>query len=280
MKGHPLVGSTIDGRWRLTEQIGRGAMGDIFRATDLQTGGAYALKLLHANLRETPELVARFAREIETTARIDHANAVRVRSWGQSREGQPYLVMDEIRGRTLSAIAAVESPMSASRVAHLGRQIAAGLGAAHAVGVVHRDLKPENIMVSRMDGRDHAVVFDFGLSLDRRGGPRLTEHDLRIGTPGYMAPEYLLDGVVDARADLYALGVVLYELASGEMPFLGPPYKVFQQQATREAPLLSARCGAPPWLSDAVAALVKRDPNERPPDADAAIGLLQEPQRA
>ena len=187
MKGHPLVGSTIDGRWRLTEQIGRGAMGDIFRATDLQTGGAYALKLLHANLRETPELVARFAREIETTARIDHANAVRVRSWGQSREGQPYLVMDEIRGRTLSAIAAVESPMSASRVAHLGRQIAAGLGAAHAVGVVHRDLKPENIMVSRMDGRDHAVVFDFGLSLDRRGGPRLTEHDLRIGTPGYMA---------------------------------------------------------------------------------------------
>jgi serine/threonine protein kinase len=276
----PARQQVIDGRYRLVERIGRGAMGDIWRATPLEGGPSLALKLLHVGLLDNPEIVARFEREIANTARIEHPNAVRIRGGGRAAWGQPYFVMDEIRGRALSAIAATEGPLDPVRVGSIGRQIARALGAAHAVGVVHRDLKPENIMVERTPERkDHVVVFDFGLSItetDKRRGARLTAADLRIGTPGYMAPEYVTDGVVNERSDLYALGVVLYELACGEMPFVGAPYRVFQMQLTREAPSLEQRCAAPRWLSDAVGYLLRREPEERPADAGVALQLLKE----
>jgi serine/threonine protein kinase len=276
----PAPQQVIDGRYRLIERIGRGAMGDIWRVTPVDGGPTLALKLLHRGLLDNPELVARFEREIANTARIEHPNAVRIRGGGRSSTGHLYFVMDEIRGRALSAIAATEAPLDPVRVASIGRQIARALGAAHSVGVVHRDLKPENIMVERTpERRDHVVVFDFGLSIaksDKSRSARLTAHDLRIGTPGYMAPEYVTEGIVNERTDLYALGVVLYELACGEMPFGGAPYRVFQQQVMHEAPSLEQRCGAPRWLSEAVGYLLRREPEQRPADAGVAVQLLKE----
>jgi eukaryotic-like serine/threonine-protein kinase len=257
-------------------------MGEIWRAAVLAEPGRHvAVKLLHRSLSNDPELVARFEREIANSVRIDHPNAVRVLGGGRSGNGQLYLVMEEIRGRPLSIVAAAEAPIFPERVASIGRQIARGLGAAHAVGVVHRDLKPENVLVSRDEaGADRVVVFDFGLSFTRSTGGtsgRLTARDLRIGTPGYMAPEYISDGIVDERSDFYALGVVLYELASGAMPFEGAPYKVLQLQVSSEPPPLGDRSAAPAWLCAAIHGLLRKVPTDRPADAETVERSLTAP---
>ncbi|MEQ1501542.1 MAG: serine/threonine-protein kinase [Myxococcota bacterium] len=272
--GLPRPGTLVDGRWQLVARIGRGGTGEIWRASSVENPERrVAVKLLHRVLSTEGELVARFEREIATSMRIDHPNAVRVIGGGRTTDEQPYLVMEEIRGRPLSIVAATEAPIGAERVAAIGRQIARGLGAAHAVGVVHRDLKPENVLVTRDGGGERVVVFDFGLSLARGdagiGASRLTARELRIGTPGYMAPEYLADGQVDERSDFYALGVVLFELASGRMPFVGPPSSVFHQQLHGEPVPLASVCAAPAWLCDAVDRLLRREPVERPVDAAA-----------
>lgn len=273
------------GRWRLASRIGRGATGEIWRALPVDgIGEPVALKLLHWELASDPELVARFEHEIATSRLLDHPNAVRVIGGGRDDEhdGELYLVMEEIRGRPLSAVAATEAPLPPLRVASIGRQIAGALGAAHALGVIHRDLKPENVLVVRSAGGstpdgDRCVVFDFGLSFVPGGSTRLTAGELRIGTPGYMAPEYLSLGEVDARSDLYALGVVLYELACGRMPFAGPPATIFRHQMLTDPPPLGTRCAAPSWLCDAVDRLTRRDPAERPPDAGAVVRALTPP---
>jgi eukaryotic-like serine/threonine-protein kinase len=279
MNGACSAGDVVDGRWRLVWRLGRGAAGEIWRAVSLTEPGRepVALKLLHPELARDPEMVERFEREIATGQKVVHPNAVRIFGGGRAADGPLFLVMEEIRGRPLAQVAATEAPISPARVASFGRQIARALGAAHEVGVVHRDLKPENVLVVRVGDRDRAVVFDFGLSLSARLSTRLTAKELRIGTPGYMAPEYLSEGVVEPRCDLYALGVVLYELAAGEMPFAGTPAAVFRSQITRDPPPLATRCAAPGWLCAAVDALIRRDPEARPADAGAAARMLRPP---
>ena len=273
----------IDGQWQLVTRIGRGATGEIWRAVSYTASGGepVALKLLRADLASDAEMVERFEREIETGKRIDHPNAVRIVGGGCSPRGERYLVMEEIRGRPLSTVAATEAPLDPRRVADIGRQIARGLGAAHDVGVIHRDLKPENVLVARRPGgEERVVVFDFGLSFAERGEPmssRLTAQEFRIGTPGYMAPEYIAGGAVEPRSDLYALGVVLYELAAAQMPFDGPPPKIFRAQLTQDPPPLASRCSAPPWLCSAVDALIHRHPDDRPRDAGAVERSLAPP---
>ncbi|MEQ1570021.1 MAG: serine/threonine-protein kinase [Myxococcota bacterium] len=272
----PGAGTVIDGRYRLLGRIGRGATSEIWRADDQDGGRTVAVKLLHPSLAHDPELLARFRQELESTRRIVHPNVVRVLGGGRSVGGTAYLVMDEVLGRQLSQVAATEAPLDPHRVANIGRQVAAGLGAAHAQGVVHRDLKPENVLIHRTDAGDGVVLFDFGFA-GGEFGASITGHDVRIGTAGYMAPEYTARGAFDERSDLYALGVVLYELAAGEMPFLGPPSKVFRAQATRPAPPLAERCSAPGWLCGAVDHLLQRSPEERTPTAERAIAELTPP---
>ncbi len=264
-------GDRFADRYELLRQLGRGAMGEIWRARDEQTGDEVAIKLPQPALSRDPELVARFQREFEASSRIDSPHAVRVIGGGRAPDGQLYMVMALIPGRPLSAVAAAEAPLDPLRVAELGRQIARGLGAAHAVGVIHRDLKPENVMVRREDGHDVATVFDFGLALqESAGSPRLTALGLRLGTPETMAPEYIFEGMVDHRADLY-------ELACGSMPFEGTALTILNAHVNEEPARLSERCGAPTWLCAAIHRLLEKDPDARPRDAAEAERLLTPP---
>ncbi len=271
-------GDRFADRYELMRQLGRGGMGEIWRALDTHTGDEVAIKLLQPALSRDPELVERFEREFAASSRIASPNAVRVVGGGRAPDGQLHMVMELLGGRPLSAIAAAEAPLDPLRVADLGRQIARGLAAAHAVGVIHRDLKPENVMVRRDQGRDVATVFDFGLSLqEQASAPRLTALGLRLGTPATMAPEYIFEGLVDHRSDLYALGVVLYELACGSLPFDGSAYEIMNAHVNEEPPPLAERCAAPGWLCEAIHRLLQKDPEDRPRDGAEAERSLTPP---
>ncbi len=274
--GSPHV---LDGRWRLEARIGQGAMGDVWRATAIEDGRKVAVKLLRGRLSSDPELVARFAREVENGRRIDHPNAVRVLGGGRLEDGKSYLVMELLQGRRLSLLLRERGALPPEIAADLGRQIARGLGAAHTVGVVHRDLKPENVMVSADDeGRLRAVVFDFGLSYGLvDASSRLTAAEVRIGSPTHMSPEYVEEGEIGVSSDIYALGIVLYEMLAGALPFDGPGHRVMLQQVRAAPPPLHERCSAPRWLCDAVHALLEKDPKRRPASTAAVEALLTEP---
>ena len=259
-----LRGTLLEGRWRLESPLGRGGMGEVWRARDEASGEPVAVKVLHGRLSSDPELLARFAREIETGRRVTHDNAVHVLAGGRLGDGRPWLVMDFLVGRPLAGLLHERGPLPWRVAVDVGRQVAAGLGAAHAVGVVHRDLKPENVMVSvDPDGRWRVKVFDFGLSsLEGSGG--LTAADVRLGTPTHMSPEYVTRGLSGPAGDFYALGVVLYEALCGAVPFEGRGYQILQAHVSRRPPPLGERCDAPAAVCAAVHALLRKDPEARP----------------
>ncbi|MCB9692228.1 MAG: serine/threonine protein kinase [Alphaproteobacteria bacterium] len=267
----PLLGSTVAG-YQLRKALGAGNMAQLYRGVD-ESGRVAALKVLKPSLRHERELLARFEREFESTAAIHHPNVVEALDHG-TVDGLPYLVLEFLEGRTLADVRDDEAPLDPVRTARIGADIAWGLGAAHAGGVVHRDLKPENVMVCT-DGR--VKVFDFGLSAPRDvHAPRLTNTDLRLGTPMYMAPEYIQRGDVDHRSDLYALGVVLFELVTDGQPFKGPPYKVMHAKITGAAPRArTLRPDVPEPLDALVASLLLADANARPQSATDVAEALE-----
>ncbi len=273
----PLLGHTLGG-WRLTSILGSGNMGRIYRGRRVVPGEDastppevpdVAVKVLPRELAREPELVERFHREFDNASRIVHENVVAMHAAGES-DGIHYQVLEMLDGRPLDALIA-DAPLRLPRIVHLGRQIAAGLEAAHARGVVHRDLKPENIMIlGDGDWRTERVkLFDFGLARsDHPAQATITAHDLRIGTPMFMAPEYIADGTIDHRADLYALGVVLFELATGTDPFEGPSFKILHLHVSQAPPTLSERVDTPaPALESLVADLLQKNPSDRPQSA-------------
>ncbi len=253
-------------------------MGAIHRATRLEDGTQVAIKVMRAPLAGDDELARRFAVEIEAARRVQHPHVVEVLGHGRA-DGLVYLVMELVTGRSLDAVVLDEAPLDPLRVATLGRQIASGLGAVHAAGVVHRDLKPGNVIIQRdAQGRDHAKLVDFGLAFPTPTGDaldRVTAVDLRVGTPEFMAPEYIIDGSFDARSDLYALGVILYECASGRLPFEGPSYVVLRQQVSEPPPPLREVCAAPAWLARSIDALLNKDPAARPASAEVVMTSLR-----
>jgi serine/threonine protein kinase len=264
----------IDGRWRLGGRLGRGGMGEVWRASDDRSGEPVAVKVLHGRLSSDPELLARFARELETGRRVRHDNAVQVLGGGRLDDGRPYLVMELLVGRPLAGLLHERGPLPWPVAVTVGRQIARGLGAAHAAGVVHRDLKPENVMVSiDPDGGWRVKVFDFGLS-SFGGAVGLTASDVRIGTPTHMSPEYIVQGSAGPAGDFYALGIVLYEILAGRVPFEGRGYQILQAHVGSAPPPLAAACDAPPAVCAAVHALLTKDPAERPSTAPAFEALL------
>jgi serine/threonine protein kinase len=270
------MGELVDGRWRLGSLLGRGGMGEVWRAVDETTGQPVAVKVLHGRLSADPELLARFAREIETGRRIHHDNAVRVLGGGRLEDGRPYLAMELLVGRPLAGLLHERGPLPWPVAVTVGRQIAAGLDAAHAAGVVHRDLKPENVMVSiDDDGAWRVKVFDFGLS-SVGGAGTLTAADVRLGTPTHMSPEYIVEGTTGPAGDFYALGVVLYEMLTGTVPFTGRGYQILQGHVSKAPPPVGAACDAPPQVCAAVHALLEKDPDRRP-SSGAAVDALFAP---
>jgi len=269
----PVLGTVFNGRFHVRAHLGQGGMAEVYRALDERTGHEVALKLIPPELGDDPEVSARFARETQATALIDHPAVVEVHAFGRSEEGRLFLALELLPGQTLAEVIDERAPLPSAEVVHIGTQIADALTAAHAQRVLHRDLKPSNVVLLP-DGR--AKVFDFGLArLLDTSGPGLTAADARVGTPLYMPPEYVQGHGQDHRGDLYALGMILYELATGEVPFTGSPYEILFKAVTEPLSPPRERAPMPDWLDEAIVTLLSRDPADRPASAAAAKALLE-----
>ncbi len=261
------------GHYRIVRPLGQGNMGVVFLAHDLTLDRAVAIKVLAPERALNPDARLRFIREAKSAAAIHHANVVPVYAVDQSGT-LPYLVMKFVNGRSLEEKIRSEGPLAPAEVIRLGIQIASGLAAAHAQGLIHRDIKPSNIL---LDGPAEEVrISDFGLAraLDDAG---LTQEGTVAGTPLYMAPEQARGEAVDHRADLYSLGSVLYATCVGRPPFQGTSSMAVLRKVSDESPVavLQVRPEVPPTLSELIAKLHARDPADRVQSAAEVASILK-----
>ena len=264
--GDPLVGETLAGKYRVEERLSVGGMGTVYRGTHVLMDKKVAIKVLRPSLAADETIVARFSREARAASRISHPHALSVTDFGEAEGGVVFLVMEFLDGRTLKEVIRQDGPLPLPRVVEIMRQIGAALDAAHAEGVIHRDLKSDNIMLLKTTGADYAKVLDFGIAKIQQplGGqdPELTSPDLIIGTPQYMSPEQCSQvGDLDARTDVYSLGVILYEMLVGRVPFTGPSSTAIMLKHLQEPPpsVLDDRRDLPQGMEIVVSrALAKR----------------------
>ena len=219
----PLIGRVVNGRFKIVSVIARGGMGKVYKAEQSPLGRICALKVLSPKYEgdRDPEFHKRFFLEASTAAKLTHPNTVTIFDYGQDGDDLYFIAMEFIEGRTLHRVLRDEGPFVETRVAHIAGQICRSLREAHAIGVVHRDLKPGNILLTdRGDEQDNVKVLDFGLVKDVSGEAEdLTQAGLFMGSPKYMAPEQILGGEITARTDIYSLGVMMYEMLTGRVPF-------------------------------------------------------------
>ncbi len=223
----PLLGRTLPGGYRVTHLVGVGGMGRVYCAEQVALGRTVAVKVVHPGLADEELTSARFLNEARAASRLSHPHSVAIFDFGRTDDGRPYIVMEYLRGRDLARVAADEGPLPLARLVDVLRQTLAALEEAHALGIVHRDLKPDNIVLEPLrSGLDFVKVVDFGLAkilqgdtLARSAGA-LTQPGLVCGTPEYMSPEQSRGADLDGRSDLYSVGVVLFELLSGRVPFV------------------------------------------------------------
>ncbi|MRG95758.1 serine/threonine-protein kinase [Polyangium spumosum] len=257
------VGQVLAQRFRIDAQVGGGGMGQVYRATDLSTGEIVAAKVLNDT---SPETVSRFEREGRALARLSHPSIVRYVAYDVASDGQPFLVMEWLEGEDLAQRLAREH-LTVPETILLAKRVAEALGAAHAQGIVHRDLKPGNVFL--VGGRiDSPKVLDFGIAFFG-GSARITATGTMMGTPSYIAPEQARSGgVVDASADVFSLGCVLFECLSGRPPFQGDHFvAVLAKVIFEEAPrLFELGVVVPPWLDDLVTRMLSKEPARRPRD--------------
>jgi serine/threonine-protein kinase len=234
-----LLGRVLGGRYRLLARLGQGGMGTVYRATHTLMDKPVALKILRGELATDAEAVARFHREARSASRLDHDHCIRVTDFGQSDDGLLFLVMELLDGHSLSHITR-RGPVPAARAAAIGVAVAEALAHAHEAGIVHRDLKPDNIFLARRaKGREIVKVLDFGLAKlasDSALGPSITRDGTVFGTPEYMAPEQAEGEKLDGRTDVYALGVILYQLVCGEVPFKSSNFVALLTKQVSEEP--------------------------------------------
>lgn len=216
-----IVGKTIASKYKVESLLGEGGMAQVFKARHMGLDRPVVIKLMHSSLPSMDTALKRFEQECKITAKIDHPNVVSVFDVGTFEEGRPYLVMEFIQGESLRDYLDREVSMNIKDAVVVMSQICSGLHEAHTQGIIHRDLKPENIMLrQRADRPDWVKIVDFGIAHLKQGGLRLTKTGIAIGTVDYMSPEYLSDKPVDQRADVYALGVIFFELVAGRCPFV------------------------------------------------------------
>lgn len=222
----PLIGKVVSGRYRIVDVLGEGGIAVVYRAEHLGLGRMVALKVLHPMYGEHEELRARFEREAQALAALSHPHIVNLLDYGVE-EDMPYLVMELLEGRTLRDLLDEHGTLPPERAFAVLRQVLRGLSFAHGQGLVHRDLKPGNVFLQALpDTADHVKILDFGFAKfvageQRDEGPALTRAGKVFGTPAYMSPEQVTGGGIDGRADLYAVGVLLYEMLAGRKPFEG-----------------------------------------------------------
>jgi serine/threonine protein kinase len=221
-----LIGTTLAGKYRIDARLNEGGMGTVYRGTHVLMDKTVAIKVLRPSLAADEKIVARFSREARAASRISHPHALSVTDFGEDESGHVFLVMEFLSGKTLKQVIRDEGPLPLARVVDITRQIGDALNAAHAQGVVHRDLKSDNIMLLDTITGDHAKVLDFGIAKinepDGATDTNLTAPNLVIGTPQYMSPEQCAqDSEIDSRSDIYSLGVILFEMLVGHVPFAG-----------------------------------------------------------
>jgi serine/threonine-protein kinase len=265
----PLVGRVLDGRYAVEERLASGGMATVYRALDLRLDRVVAVKVMRAALADDDEFVARFIREAKAAARLSHPNVVAVYDQGADA-GVVFLVMEYVAGRTVRALLAERGRLSPAQALHVLQPVLGALAAAHAAGIVHRDVKPENVLLA---GDGTVKVADFGLARAVQSATLTGTTGLLIGTAAYLAPEQVERGAADPRSDVYAAGIVLYELLTGRPPYVSDnPLSVAYRHVHDDVPAPSR---AVPGIPKAVDALVRRatsrDPDRRPRDAGAFL---------
>jgi serine/threonine-protein kinase len=263
-----LSGQLLDGRYQVLKKLGEGGMSYVYQAKEVSAGDVVAIKVLSPKLAADRSSVERLRREAGLAMRLDHPNVCRILRLGESEDGLIYLVMPYLQGELLSDREVKGGPMDLQLGVTLLRQVCAGLQHAHEMQIVHRDLKPENIMLVPDGDGDKAVVMDFGLAKERRAGPavqKLTATGIILGTPEFMSPEQIRGKPLDARSDVYALGIVAFEMFTGKLPFQGRNAQEMMIARLRGSPtpLRQVRPDMPQALEKALAKSLESDPDKR-----------------
>lgn len=274
-----LVGTILAGRYRIVQKLGDGAMGEVYLGEHLTIGRKDAIKVLRDTLARDPEAIARFTRGTRMVSSITHPNVCTIYDFSETPEGLRFLAMEYVPGETLKDLLAREGMLPVERAVDIAAQVADALQAAHDVRIVHRDLKPANLMLMRgKDGRDRIKVVDFDIAksadeADDAAGGEVTRLGFVVGTPEYMSPEQLIGDRVDGRSDIYSLGIILFRMLTGELPFRAATAQDMMIQRLTEPPLtLEAVLPAvafPPGLQQVLDRALARGVDERYPDAAA-----------
>lgn len=277
-----LIGRTVLDTYVVEQELGAGAMGTVYLGSHAKLKRKVAIKVMHDHLTGEPVLRERFRREGLVASKLNHVNVVSVIDVGEMPDGKPVMVMEYARGTSLADVMD-EGPMRVVRMMPLLKQILRGLDHAHSMGLIHRDLKPDNVILTGDAGDEIARIVDFGIAVLRAPdesieGGRLTASGMIVGTPQYMSPEQAKAEKVDHRADLYALGIIMYEMISGITPFEGTAMEVALHKIDKDPPPFSAR--APqvvidPVLEAYMRKLLARDPNARFATAHRALEVVE-----
>jgi serine/threonine protein kinase len=277
----PYIGKTIAEKYFVNGLLGRGGMGQVYKATHLTLDRPVALKMLARSFLSDPDMVKRFHREARAASKLNHPNCINILDFGQAEDGTLFIAMEFLAGRSLEKVLADEFPLGEARVVRIVGQILGALAEAHAAGIIHRDLKLANVMVeARRDEPDFVKVLDFGIAKisEAAGGGQLTGTGIVCGTPGYMSPEQARGEELDARSDLYAVGVILYELLSGRLPFVSNTPMGFVAKHMTEAPRpLGEACPdqrISPTLDAIVMRVLSKAREDRPASAEELRELL------
>ncbi len=267
-----LTGRTIAGRYNVIRRLGEGGMGVVYSAMDTRLEKQVAIKVLKEDFAHRTDVVARFTQEAKSAARIKHENVLDVTDYGGTEDGSFYIAMELLVGTDLADVLAKESAVELHRALNVALQVTRALGAAHGKGIVHRDLKPENVFLVRADdGREVVKIVDFGIAqmkdMTGQGGKKLTQTGMIFGTPEYMSPEQAKGASIDHRVDIYAVGVILYEMAAGRTPFVGDSFMgILTQHLYEPAPAilsLNPNAQITPEYEAVIAKALAKNPDER-----------------
>jgi len=271
-----MIGRLIDGRYQVRSRIARGGMATVYLATDLRLERRVAIKIMHGHLADDSTFKSRFVQEARSAARLAHPNVVNVFDQGQDSD-MAYLVMEYLPGITLRDLLKDYGKLTPEQTIDIMEAVLSGLAAAHKAGIVHRDLKPENVLLAD-DGR--IKIGDFGLA--RAASANTATGQALLGTIAYLSPELVTRGVADARSDIYALGIMMYEMLTGQQPFQGEqPMQIAYQHANDAVPAPSSKNPAvPAELDELVLWATEKDPDRRPRDAREMLDRLLEAEKA